>query len=92
MTEERASSLSRRGALAKALEFVAIAGTAWAVAGSASADAGNKASQKVVGYQDQPHDGKKCSLCTQYRAPGACQLVAGPINPDGWCRLFVAKD
>jgi hypothetical protein len=77
--------------LAKALEFVAIAGTAWAVARGASADEGNKASQKVVGYQATPHDGKKCSLCTQYRAPGSCQLVAGPINPDGWCRLFVAK-
>jgi hypothetical protein len=51
----------------------------------------------VAAYVDQaPDPTKKCSLCAQFipAAPsscGGCKVVKGPINPDGTCKLFVAK-
>jgi hypothetical protein len=43
-----------------------------------------------------PDAAKKCSNCAQFeaKAPGACggcKVVKGPINPDGWCKLWVVK-
>ncbi len=39
---------------------------------------------------------KKCSNCAQYEgkgpdACGGCKVVKGPINPEGGCKLWVAK-
>jgi hypothetical protein len=39
---------------------------------------------------------KKCSGCAQYmpaapNACGGCKVVKGPIDPNGWCKLWVAK-
>lgn len=79
--------LSRRSALA-----AAIGGTLAAVAGKAPADSANKAPQRAAGYQPQPNGSKKCEGCAQFRGPDACSIVQGPISPDGWCRLFRAKE
>ena len=44
-----------------------------------------------------PDPAKKCNLCAQWvpapsaNACGTCKVVKGPINPEGWCKLFVAK-
>jgi High potential iron-sulfur protein len=44
-----------------------------------------------------PDASKKCTLCAQFvpapsaNACGSCKVVKGPINPEGWCKLFVAK-
>ena len=46
--------------------------------------------QASVGYQDQPHDGKRCELCIHYLKPSACKLVTGAVSAQGWCRLFSA--
>jgi hypothetical protein len=46
--------------------------------------------QAQVGYQDQPHDGKRCELCIHFLKPNGCKLVTGPINAQGWCRLYSA--
>ena len=89
MTEERASTCSRRIALVKTIQLAAFA---WTVTGAASADSLNKVPQKAAGYQAAPSDGKKCESCAQFRAPDGCSLVQGPISPDGWCRLFRPKD
>jgi hypothetical protein len=52
----------------------------------------------VASYVDQaPDPAKKCVLCVQFiaatapNACGLCKVVKGPINPDGTCKLFVAK-
>ncbi len=49
-------------------------------------------------YQDHPRDGKKCAQCSAYLAPaegqradGECRIVAGAINPEGWCMAFSAR-
>ena len=39
-------------------------------------------------YQDAPRGGLSCVGCTFFRRPRSCQVVAGDISPNGWCRLF----
>jgi hypothetical protein len=48
-------------------------------------------------YVDRsPHQDRKCDGCRFYQRPerdgtcGGCQVVAGPIHPDGYCDLFAA--
>ena len=44
-----------------------------------------------------PDQAKRCEVCAQWvpgpspEACGGCKVVKGPINPKGWCKLFVAK-
>jgi len=48
-------------------------------------------------YQDQPKDGQNCATCVQFipgakpGASGACQIVQGPISPNGWCIEYIKK-
>jgi len=48
-------------------------------------------------YVDQsPEAEKHCSSCALFQSKGdtvcgGCQLVKGPINPNGYCKLWVAK-
>jgi hypothetical protein len=67
------------------------AGTA-AVLGAAAgpASAQLKVSKESVAYQDQPDGTMRCQLCAHFTPPGACQLVQGPISPQGYCRLFAS--
>lgn len=32
-----------------------------------------------------------CAICVHYQSPGACELVAGRIDPSYWCKLFKRK-
>jgi len=50
-----------------------------------------KLSHEASKYQDQPKDGQQCSTCVQFEPPSACKTVESPINPNGWCQLYVAK-
>lgn len=75
--------LSRRSLLQAAAGAAAILGTA-----AAPASAQLKVSKPSVAYQDQPDGSKRCALCARFVQPGSCQLVAGPISPQGYCRLF----
>ncbi|MBI38910.1 MAG: high-potential iron-sulfur protein [Leptospiraceae bacterium] len=50
------------------------------------------------GYVDiSSKAGQTCSNCALYTQPtggsscGGCQAVKGPINPAGWCNLWVAQ-
>ncbi|WOX06356.1 high-potential iron-sulfur protein [Microbulbifer pacificus] len=51
----------------------------------------SKAPKSSVQYQDSPKDGQKCGDCQFFTAPDGCQVVEGPISPDGWCSLFSGK-
>lgn len=60
-----------------------------------TARAGN-ASKEDLHYQP-PNENRRCADCVQFIAPaneqqpGTCQIVAGPISPDGWCMAFTPK-
>lgn len=48
-------------------------------------------------YQDQPNEGKRCADCVAFvppsagQAAGSCNIVAGPVSPNGWCMAFSPK-
>ena len=41
-----------------------------------------------IGYQAKPRGGLRCEQCVNWQAPSSCQVVAGVIDPNGWCGLF----
>lgn len=48
-------------------------------------------------YVDHSPNENECSGCRFYQAPqqegtcGGCQVIAGPIHPDGYCDLYAAQ-
>jgi hypothetical protein len=52
-----------------------------------------------AGYRDIPYNGKVCAQCVYFifkpaTADGPqsqCKLIAGNINPAGWCDLWAPK-
>jgi len=56
-------------------------------------------SKAEVGYQDVPSNGRVCAQCVYFEfhpstggtLGSLCELVAGPINPAGWCEVWAPK-
>jgi hypothetical protein len=84
----RRSMLGAAATLGTAIGSTILVGTAGA--GRARADASQLQKQDVR-YQDQPKGDQRCSGCANFTAPSGCKVVAGPVNPNGWCLLFTAK-
>ena len=61
------------------------------VAASGGAKAQEKIAQNQVQYQKMPKDGNKCDMCVNWEAPNACKIVAGTIDPNGWCIAYAPK-
>ncbi|MDE2112288.1 MAG: high potential iron sulfur protein [Alphaproteobacteria bacterium] len=72
-----------------ALNLLAVAGSSLAAAAPALAQ--TKMSQKVAQYQDHPKDKHHCSICAHFKPPNSCNIVAGVVSPNGWCRLYSPK-
>ena len=59
--------------------------------------ADEKQARDGVSYVDKSTDNaKNCSNCAQFKAGaadqcGSCNVVKGPINPDGYCKIWAAK-
>jgi hypothetical protein len=85
---EPAMELSRRSMLRDVTLASAALLAATFVAQPAAA--GNM-TQQAAGYQKTPKDGKRCDGCSLFQAPSSCKLVAGTIDPAGWCRFWVKK-
>jgi hypothetical protein len=56
-----------------------------------AAPAEAKLPQEQVSYQPSPKGERKCSGCFNYEGDGNCRVVASPISPEGWCRLWNAR-
>lgn len=50
-----------------------------------------KMTQKAALYQDKPKGGAKCATCEHFQPPASCEVVAGKINPNGWCQMYIKK-
>lgn len=56
-----------------------------------------EAQRKQFQYQEEPKDGKDCLKCALFKpgpdakSPGGCQIIPGPISPNGWCVAFAPK-
>lgn len=48
----------------------------------------SKVTKAAAHYQSFPHQHKRCSYCTMFRAPGECTKVQGEISRHGYCRFF----
>lgn len=65
----------------------------------AEVEAAATTDQKTAGYVTHPVGGHQCSGCTLFipaksnptKSPGACKLVMGSIQPNGWCKFFSPK-
>ena len=57
-----------------------------------SAQAQEKIAQAQVQYQEMPKDGNECDKCVNWTPPNGCKIVAGNINPKGWCVAFAPKE
>jgi|AntRauTorcE11898_2_1112593.scaffolds.fasta_scaffold08706_2 nitrous oxide reductase accessory protein NosL len=61
-------------------------------------DPGSLSSKDAVSYQDQPEGGQQCSGCAFYIPDkngddiGACAIVEGNIEPDGYCVSYVEHE
>jgi hypothetical protein len=55
------------------------------------ATAAYKISENAVAYQDHPNGDKQCSKCAQFLPPSSCKMVDGTISPNGYCRIFAAR-
>ena len=81
---------NRRSAL-RAFAGVGLSAATIAIASRARAQ-DEKLAQEVVQYQEMPKDGAQCNKCVNWIAPNACTIVAGTINPSGWCVAFAPKE
>jgi hypothetical protein len=84
MTKRNVDQKTRRAILRASL----------AVIGGVAVDAAqaqDKAPQSAVQYQETPRNNQMCSLCVNFQPPNACKVVAGTINPNGWCIAFAPK-
>ena len=68
----------------------AVAGIAGVAATARAQD--EKIAQNLVQYQENPKDGNECDGCVNWVAPNACKIVAGNINPKGWCVAYAPKE
>jgi hypothetical protein len=56
-------------------------------------------SKAAVGYRDIPYNGQVCAECVYFIfkpsengvPESRCKMVAGVINPAGWCEIFAPK-
>jgi hypothetical protein len=87
MSSKQHGATSRRGLLQAGIGLAAAAG----MAATARAQ-DDKLAQNLVQYQTEPKDGAKCSGCVNWVDPNACKIVAGTINPNGWCVAYAPKE
>jgi hypothetical protein len=81
------SETSRRLILQTGLGLLGVAG----IVSRAKAD--DKLAQELVQYVPKSvTDGAYCNKCVNWEAPNGCKIVAGTINPQGWCVAFAPKE
>lgn len=57
---------------------------------AAAAHSGHKISKQKADYKvglPQAH----CGICAHFHSPSACEIVAGRIDPQKWCKYFERK-
>jgi hypothetical protein len=96
--EHSKETVSRRGFIEKSIGGAALVGTtvlpAWAAieivgyAPQAYARGRRQIPKEVAQYQYHPKGPQRCGVCVHFRPPGNCEIVAGQISPEGWCRYF----
>jgi hypothetical protein len=50
-----------------------------------------KLSKESVGFEHPAKGPHHCGQCRHFEGPRACEIVAGLIRSEDWCRRFEAK-
>jgi len=84
-----AKQSSRRAFLRYAISAAGTLGAAAAVEGCATRPLtpGTKPKSEAD-YQDKAHGLARCGLCKHFASPDICEIVAGPVSPQGWCKYY----
>ncbi len=88
MTEE---SETERRTSRRAMLWTTVAVLAAATTAPTRTAAQAKIAQKLVHYQEKPKGNQECDNCLHFIPPASCKMVAGKINPKGWCQLYAPK-
>jgi len=85
--ERDASPLSRRAALVQSTTGVAL--LACTLAGCAtSSKVQGRAPQAQALYQEHPSGLERCGTCRHFIPLGGCEIVAAPVQANGWCKYY----
>ena len=88
----RFGQVSRRSAVKAVLSLVA-GGLAASTARAQDAGDQPKLDRKLTKYQYHPNaEGSHCSICSNFIAPASCKVIAGIIDPNGYCLAFAPMD
>lgn len=91
-TDERAEGRSRRRIVSEIALLTGAAGVLDLLGAPRRAEAAvTKLPQKAVAYQPTPKGKFRCDGCIQWEPPRGCKIVAGVIEPAGWCSVFAPK-
>jgi hypothetical protein len=83
--------ISRRTIVQSAVTFAGLAAAFVPSLEVNDAGAQSKLAHAVAKYQDGPKNGQECSTCVNFVPPAACQIIASPIGPHGWCQFYAKK-
>ncbi|TIL81915.1 MAG: twin-arginine translocation signal domain-containing protein [Mesorhizobium sp.] len=84
---EPSQALSRRKFLKVSMTGAALAG-AGGLASCMTGQPTARGAGTTALYQNSPNKGRRCGGCKHFLEPNACEIVAGEISPDGWCRFY----
>lgn len=54
------------------------------------ATAGGMVDPVIAGYKGPEQGPFACSNCIHFREDGSCEIIAGPVDPEGVCNLFTS--
>jgi hypothetical protein len=92
LTDDPGDGRSRRRIVAEIAFLAGAVGVLDLLAAPDRADAAaSKLPQKAVAYQPTPKGKFRCDGCIQWEPPHGCKVVAGVIDPAGWCSVFAPK-
>ncbi|MBK1699040.1 hypothetical protein CKO21_17490 [Rhodovibrio salinarum] len=85
---------TRRGFIRQAFAVTAAVGAGGYTLTRGHNAKAQKAPKQAVQYQPDPKGDQQCTNCQFWIPPeggqdmGGCQIVAGEIDPTGWCNLW----
>ncbi len=87
LKEPIATQMTRRAALARSAAGATALACGLAGCATRVKTPGTTPKMEAL-YQDRPNGLLRCGLCAHFIAPSACEIVAGPVQADGWCRYY----
>jgi hypothetical protein len=82
-----AGSVSRRQALVQSTASVAALAGALGGCATSTKVQGNTP-QMQAQYQDHPSGLERCGVCRHFIPLSGCEVVAAPVQANGWCRFY----